>query len=421
MLLSLVASLPPIGTCGSVICDFSIDTCITPGTYCVRNIYPSLACGAYLSCVPNDQHVTTVIEVNNDHLKAIAKHGISPPLAARNLAIFHQALSLGYENQNQAKTTCSGRPEIVGIIFESVRNHVLKALYNDVPINYSMPSQEPCVRDAIRFGKSASKKILNERLNDHAYDPVSYTVLNEEDSWKPTAPGYSAKPLLPGWGSVPPFGSTNTDYYISPTGPKKPSSNDFQKELEEVYRLGGIDSAVRTEDESEIAIFWAPSPPPMFNVAAHVLLQNDNANVQKTLDVLKYLNMAVANAGIAGWQNKYKYNSWRPSTALLANTIINDKNWKPLLEDPVFPEFVSGHSIFGAAATTILEHYGLGDKPFSFTFGGMHRSFDSISVANWENGRSRIFGGVHFETGDVEGQRIGVLCANDIIRQIPQQ
>jgi hypothetical protein len=51
----------------------------------------------------------------------------------------------------------------------------------------------------------------------------------------------------------------------------------------------------------------------------------------------------------------------------------------------------------------------------------LHRSFDSISVANWENGRSRIFGGVHFETGDVEGQRIGVLCANDIIRQIPQQ
>jgi hypothetical protein len=142
MLLSLVASLPPIGTCGSVICDFSIDTCITPGTYCVRNIYPSLACGAYLSCVPNDQHVTTVIEVNNDHLKAIAKHGISPPLAARNLAIFHQALSLGYENQNQAKTTCSGRPEIVGIIFESVRNHVLKALYK---------STTPCLAKSLVF------------------------------------------------------------------------------------------------------------------------------------------------------------------------------------------------------------------------------------------------------------------------------
>ena len=66
----------------------------------------------------------------------------------------------------------------------------------------------------------------------------------------------------------------------------------------------------------------------------------------------------MADAGIAVWDAKYAFNFWRPITAIQEANLdgnpdtANDPEWTPLLNTPAFPEYVSGHSTFSAAAGT---------------------------------------------------------------------
>src|SRR5262249_22257793 len=127
------------------------------------------------------------------------------------------------------------------------------------------------------------------------------------------------------------------------------------------------------------------------------------------------LNVALADAGIAAWDVKFADDLWRPITAIrLADTDNNpatevDPNWSPFLLTPPFPEYVSGHSTFSAAAATVLTS-AFGDVPFtidSVGLPGVTRSFDSFTDAAQEAGRSRIYGGIHYEFSNQAGQQLG--------------
>ena len=71
--------------------------------------------------------------------------------------------------------------------------------------------------------------------------------------------------------------------------------------------------------------------------------------------------MALADAGIASWNVKYTYNTWRPVTAIRAGDaglnplVTGDPTWTPLWPTPPFPSYVSGHSTFSAAAAAVLD------------------------------------------------------------------
>ena len=72
------------------------------------------------------------------------------------------------------------------------------------------------------------------------------------------------------------------------------------------------------------------------------------------------LNIAMADAGICAWDDKYWYMSWRPITAVRNAdddgnpATASDPAWQSLIVTPPFPEYVSGHSAFSGAAATIL-------------------------------------------------------------------
>jgi len=62
------------------------------------------------------------------------------------------------------------------------------------------------------------------------------------------------------------------------------------------------------------------------------------------------LNIALADAAIVSWDNKYAYSDWRPVTAILAadtdgnDATEADPDWLPLITTPPFPDYTSGHS-----------------------------------------------------------------------------
>ena len=73
------------------------------------------------------------------------------------------------------------------------------------------------------------------------------------------------------------------------------------------------------------------------------------------------LNMAMADAYIAGWDSKYHYNFWRPATAIRlaaqdGNPAAPDASFETLLPTPPVPDMPSTHSALGMAAAAVLAH-----------------------------------------------------------------
>ncbi len=88
-----------------------------------------------------------------------------------------------------------------------------------------------------------------------------------------------------------------------------------------------------------------------------------------------------------------------------------DPGWSPLLVTPNHPEYVSGHAAFSGAAAEVLTAF-FGDADFSATSSavlpGVVRNFDGFDdAAAAEAGRSRIFGGIHFEFSNYDGLAMG--------------
>lgn len=159
-----------------------------------------------------------------------------------------------------------------------------------------------------------------------------------------------------------------------------------------------------------------PNPSGHWNDVAAQLAEARGLSPLETARLFALLNLALADAAIACWDAKYAYDWWRPITAIrMADTDGNpatesDPTWTPLISTPPFPEHVSGHSTFSAAAATVLAKFHGSDR-FSFTLRsdglfGVTRSYNRFSDAAVEAGLSRIYGGIHFRAANEGGQAL---------------
>jgi hypothetical protein len=77
-----------------------------------------------------------------------------------------------------------------------------------------------------------------------------------------------------------------------------------------------------------------------------------------------------------------------------------DKSWKPILQTPSFPEYLSRHSVASSTASIVLIQIFGDSYPFNddveIKFGLPVHSFSTFSVAAIEASTSRLYGGIHF-------------------------
>jgi membrane-associated phospholipid phosphatase len=136
----------------------------------------------------------------------------------------------------------------------------------------------------------------------------------------------------------------------------------------------------------------------------------------------------MADAAMVSWKAKYEYNYWRPVTAIReADTdgnpsTVADPTWTPLLVTPPFPEYTSGHSTFSGAAAAVLKGF-FGTDDIAFTAEsddapGILRSYPSFSAAAAESGMSRIYGGIHFMSGNLFGLSSGNRVGNSVVKRL---
>jgi membrane-associated phospholipid phosphatase len=145
------------------------------------------------------------------------------------------------------------------------------------------------------------------------------------------------------------------------------------------------------------------------------ILERENADVNRSAEVLARLGVALADAFIGCWETKFQYDLLRPVTYIRRTM---DPKWESVMTTPPFPEYPSGHSTQSAAAAEVLTKF-FGEN---FVFedathvkdGVKARTFPSFRAAAEEAGLSRLYGGIHFraaiERGLEQGSCIGAYA-----------
>lgn len=270
----------------------------------------------------------------------------------------------------------------------------------------------------ISWGTYVGSYVAQIRKGDGSSYPSRYIPIYLPGYWRPTPPAF--KPALdPIWQYVMPFVINLKDFTLGP--PPAVSSSLYAQDVNETKLIGAKNSPIRTPDQTDMAIFWADdsgsvSPPGRWNKVAQVVSQQMGNSLYQNARLFALLNIAMADGTISCWQCKFKYALWRPITAIReANSagnplIIQDPTWEPLLITPAFPEYIPGHSALGGTGAEIMKLF-YGTDDISFTLYSevtkTSRSFNSFSQAGWECGRSRIYGGIHYEFSNILGENVG--------------
>ncbi len=179
-----------------------------------------------------------------------------------------------------------------------------------------------------------------------------------------------------------------------------------------------------TPAQRETALYWADNGGETGTPAGHWLSIASQMVTERHLDaeqaawLMVATSVALNDAFIAAWGYKFRLNLIRPRT-FIRETM--DSTWEPAIPTPPFPEYLSGHSTISAAAAGAMTAI-LGATPFedstSVLLGHAVRKFDSFRDAAIEAGMSRIYGGIHFPSGNVEGRKLGDCVASKIQQRL---
>ncbi len=271
-----------------------------------------------------------------------------------------------------------------------------------------------------------------------------YTITDDPARWRPTPPDYMDG-IEPHWNKIRTLVIDSAQQFIPPR--PTPFSTDpnsqFWKETMEVYNALNVPDTAERKERQAIAKFWDCNPyvshhkgHVMFAVkkitpGGHwmgictIACKKANADMMESVNAYLWTSVALFDAFISCWDEKYRSNLVRPETVI--NTYY-DENWKPFLQTPPFPEYTSGHSVISRAAAVALTH--VFGEPFPYTdsveveYGMPPRSFNSFLEASDEAAISRLYGGIHYRPacmiGKDQGEQVGKFITEHLVTRQPQ-
>lgn len=306
---------------------------------------------------------------------------------------------------------------------EIVRNHKEKA-FKEIR-DKGVPKK--VFERSVAFGEQVADHVIAYSKKDNYHESRSfekYTVKSDAYTWQPTPPAYM-EGIEPHWNKIRPFIMESSDQFKvePPTAFSTEPNSQFYQEAVEVFNV--INNL--TQEQSDIAYFWDCNPYKV-NVKGHVMFAEKKITPgghwmgiaaiasktamqdwKGTAETLAYTSIALFDAFISCWDEKYRSILIRPETYI--NKYI-DEDWLPLLQTPPFPEYTSGHSVASNAAAEVLTK--LFGEPFAFldstevAYGLPTREFVSFRQAADEAAISRLYGGIHYmpaiENGSTKGK-----------------
>ena len=239
-----------------------------------------------------------------------------------------------------------------------------------------------------------------------------------------TLPGVNMAGLTePYWGNIRPFVLKKWNECAAPEPPSY--STDTSSVL---YRdAKGVEETRThmTPQERTIAFYWADNAGESGTPVGHWLSIASQMIAERHLSgndavrLVTFTALAQADAFIAAWGYKFQYSLIRPR--MFIRRVI-DSTWEPLIPTPPFPEYPSAHSTQSAAAASVLSAM-IGDSVVfedstGISIGNGVRRFDSFRSAAHEAGISRIYGGIHFQYGNMGGRALGECVGDKVVERM---
>ena len=352
-------------------------------------VYPNIA---FYECIKNDDASLSSLAGKLNGLKNIP----APPAGADNFIA--ACVSFSYVAQ-----------ALVGSEYK-IENW--RKAFTD---SLMLQSDTIIIKNSIQYGHTVADSIIAWTKKDNYLKSrglIRYVITNKPGDWQPTPLDY-AQGLEPHWNTIRPLTLSNASQF----SPKeklvfnKAKNSVFYKNMMETYNIGkGLDTIGKAT-----ALYWDDNPNVSKNIGhlnyfihkispgghwvmiAQQSCTEKNISVTKSSQVYALTTVAIFDAFISCWDEKYRTNLIRPITIINRSV---DHNWVPYIQTPPFPEFTSGHSVTSNAAATVLTAL-LGDN-FSFTdkteipFGNSTRTFNSFYEAALQSSTSRVYGGIHY-------------------------
>ncbi|TFF34967.1 vanadium-dependent haloperoxidase [Mucilaginibacter psychrotolerans] len=281
--------------------------------------------------------------------------------------------------------------------------------------------------NTVAYADTVAKYILKWSKKDNYAQTRSaskYTVKRIDGRWIPTPPMY-AQALEPHWGEIRPMVLDSAAQIPAPQPPAYNMTDKNSVFYKNVMQVKGMVDSLTTE-QKHMADFWddnafklnvighASFGTKKFSPGGHWMNIAGVGSAMKKADfgttVAAYTETSIAlfDAFISCWDIKYKANSVRPETVI---TKLVNPDWRPYIQTPPFPEYISGHAVISAAAAEVLTQ-AFGDN-IAYTdsseseFGIDPRKFTSFRAAAQEAAMSRVYGGIHYKIACTEGNKLG--------------
>jgi len=226
----------------------------------------------------------------------------------------------------------------------------------------------------------------------------------------------------PYWGRLRPFVLTSMDECAPPPPPpySEAPASEFYRQARAVYDTG----STLTPEQREIALYWADNPGESGTPPGHWLLIGSqlvgelHLDAERTAEMLVLTSVAMADAFISCWHEKFSWSLVRPVTYVRR---VMDPRWHTLISTPPFPEYTAGHAVQSGAAAGVLTAL-FGDRPFAdsthVSIGRPVRRFASFRAAADEAAQSRLYGGLHYPISLQNGLAQGDCIARKVVERI---
>lgn len=405
----------------------------------MRTFQRTLTAFALVAAFPAAASADVITEWNVIAIDA-ARSFANPNPATRAVAIGHLA---AYDAVNAINH--SGEPYLPGPIAvtapASVEAAVITAFHD--ALVFAVPAKQaeldaarqsalakiadgPAKANGVAVGAAAAVGLVTARTGDGADAVVEYPGEDALGKWRPTPTGNLAA-NTPQWATLKPFALSSANQF-DPGPPPALTSGTYTTALLETKIYGALTGSVRTDEQTNIAKFWAQQTHLPFYLIARFFAAARDLSVDDNARFFAQLSLALADSRVAVWNAKYEYGFWRPITSI--NSPLDDQNpetspdpegdWAPLLETPNHPEYVSGHSATGAAGAAVLAHWFGDANQFTVTSETLPgpafaRHFSRFSDAAQENADSRIYGGIHYRFSNEAGLELGEAVADYVL------
>jgi hypothetical protein len=288
----------------------------------------------------------------------------------------------------------------------------------------------------VAVGQQAAAGLIALRANDGSFpNPPLPPFIGGTDpgEWRPTpsylpGPPPSFAPMAAEWlAFMTPYTLESPDQFRI-QGPPDLKSGRYTKDYKEVKRLGGDVNSERTQEQTDLAIFWALDFIGQWNLALRDIAAAHVDNISDSSRLFALVTLAFADAGITSWDSKRYFNFWRPVTAIQEgdndgnSKTEGDVNWRPFINTPPYADYTSGANAVTGAITRMLKLF-FGTDHFTFVVTSSNpmaipptRTYTRFSDAADDVLDVRILQGIHFRFADKVGRKQGRLVARYVFK-----